>query len=389
MSSYNSFGLYIHIPYCRKKCPYCDFNTYAVSKVPETEYVAGLCKELENYARDPLWNGREIRTIFFGGGTPSLLSGKTIEQFLKKVRDLFSLKNTLEISIEANPETLSKENIISYLESGINRFSLGAQSFNPKTLHDLGRDHSSESTAEAISLLKLCGAKNVSIDILFGGPEQSVENLESDITYALNLPLEHISAYGLTIEKGTPYFQAEARGALPLPSEEDVITMMDMLEDRLTSSGFEQYEISNFAKSGFNSIHNEGYWTGYDFIGLGAGAHNYWRDKKQPYARRWANVASPSDYVQKVESAPSQISWTENLDKKKLMFEFFYLGLRRLEGVLPQKFGDLFEVSPFAIYGEVIDSLVDKKLIEISNEHLRLTRQGRRLSDSVFSNFVI
>lgn len=378
------FSLYIHVPFCSQKCPYCDFNTYAVAKVPEESYVAALLAEIESFSGDSRFAGRELLSIFFGGGTPSLLSPASIDKVISKATAYFPLQSAAEVTLEANPALPSRERYAGYRESGVNRLSFGVQSFDQKRLALLGRDHSPDDAKRAVLDAVAAGINNVSVDIIFGVPGQEIEELDRDLMAATQLPITHLSTYALSIEPGTPFFQRQERGLLALPPDERVVEMLSLIPRRLRERGLERYEISNYARPGRESTHNSAYWSGGDYLGIGAGAHScvtHYEGGVRVSAERWSDFALPATYMQR--ASESAISWRERLDRKALYFEFFYLGLRRAAGVSLGEFQRIFgEQCPDAIC-QVLQDLVDEGFLARSADVLSLTESGVALSDSV------
>jgi oxygen-independent coproporphyrinogen-3 oxidase len=388
--SSSPFGLYIHIPFCSQKCPYCDFNTYAVARVPEVEYVAAVLQELSTYAKHDGFKGRVIGTIFFGGGTPSLLTGAAIAKIVEGAKKAFGLAEGCEITMEANPASAMESRYREYRDAGVNRLSLGAQSFSPKYLELLGRDHTRGQIRGAVESAVKVGVPNVSLDIIFGLPNQSVADVLSDLKEAVALPIQHISTYSLTIEKGTPFFQRQERGLLSLPVDDVVVEMLARIPKFLDEHGFARYEISNYARNGEVSKHNLAYWNSCDYLGLGAGAHSFVANSKaadRSEALRWSNCALPADYMKRVQGG-SAVSWQERLDKKALKFEFFFLGLRKIEGVDLGKFDEIFGAGSVEGYGEIVSELEREGFLRSEGSCVRLTERGIALADSVTERFV-
>lgn len=385
------FALYIHVPFCAQKCPYCDFNTYATPEVPEERYGKALLAEIERYALDPNFSGREISSIFWGGGTPSMLSSDAIRRVVEGVRRNFPVASGAEITLEANPSQPSKARYVGYREAGINRVSFGVQSFAPNRLQLLGRDHSAEDARTAVALCVEAGIPNVSVDIIFGVSGQRLEDLESDLLVAAELPISHVSTYALTIEPGTPFFQRQERGLLKVPSDDQVGAMLEFIPAYLSRHGFERYEISNYARGGQRSFHNEAYWTGRDYLGIGAGAHSFlgtFHQSRKVSSVRWGTLALPDAYI-KAAGTERVISWREDLTPESMRFEFFYLGLRRTEGVSLSEFERLFGVSARDQYGGILKQLQREGFIEDHGDAIALTLQGISLADSVYERFIL
>lgn len=381
------FSLYIHIPFCSHKCPYCDFNTYAVPSAPEDEYVDALLQELSYREGLPEWGGREIQTIFFGGGTPSLFSPRAIGRILGGTREKFAVADQAEISMEVNPGGVGFDQLSGYKAFGVNRFSIGAQSFSPKRLAILGRTHSRGDVELAVSTAIQAGITDVSIDLMYGCPGQSEAEFAHDLQCAASLPISHLSIYSLTIEKGTPYYTGYKKGALKLPQEESVVSMMEEIERFLPLHGFTRYEISNFARGNHRSRHNLAYWNGDDYIGLGAGAHSYLRTDTG--GRRWSNYALPAKYMAQAREKGGAESWSESLSREASIFEFFFLGLRKIEGVSKAEYRDLFGEEVEVRYQQVLDPLIEAALLVVDEESIRLSPRGLRVADSVVERFIL
>lgn len=388
--SRDPFSLYVHVPFCSKKCPYCDFNTYATPQVPEADYVEALKREIALYARNPGFEGRAVATLFFGGGTPSLLSPQAIGLITSAVDEHFGIQSGAEITLEANPSLPDLERYRGYRDARINRVSFGVQSFDNQRLSLLGRDHTADDAKRAVELCVAAGIQNVSVDIIFGVEGQRLEDLRFDLAEAVSLPITHLSTYSLTIEPGTPFFQRQERGLLSLPADDLVAEMLAEIPRSVAPRGFARYEISNYAKVGAKSVHNEGYWTGRDYLGIGAGAHSYLaacEGERLVGARRWSNLALPTSYM-KVAGSEASVSWREALSPESLQFEFLYLGLRRSSGVAPSRFGKLFGISLVERYGAPLRELEAEGLLTLSEDCVRLTERGIALADSVYERFV-
>jgi oxygen-independent coproporphyrinogen III oxidase len=384
------FSLYIHVPFCSQKCPYCDFNTYATPRVPEQEYVSALCREVQRYADHPGFSGRGVGTIFFGGGTPSLLSPSAIGEVIRAIDDRFGIEQGGEVTLEANPSSSDTDRYRRYRDAGINRVSFGVQSFNDERLRLLGRDHSSRDARLAVERCVEAGISNVSVDIIFGVSDQTMGDLRRDLAEATALPIAHLSTYSLTIEPGTPFFQRQERGLLVLPPDDLVAEMLSEIPSALREKGFERYEVSNYAKPGMESKHNTAYWIGVDYLGIGAGAHSYlanYDGERLVGATRWSTLALPATYME-AAGTERTASWRESLSAESLEFEFFYLGLRRTCGVSPSRFERLFGTSPLVRYGDVLRDLASEGFLTSDSDRIALTERGIALADSVVERFV-
>jgi putative oxygen-independent coproporphyrinogen III oxidase len=381
------FSLYIHIPYCARKCPYCDFNTYAVASIPERDYVACILAELDYYAAQNHWSGRPLRSIFFGGGTPSLFSPRSIQRIIDAAIHHFPLSVSLEVTLEMNPRT-ELDFFHGLRVTGVNRLSVGAQSFHGALLHALGRDHSVQDIENCVKHARDAGFENISLDLMFGIPQQSLLELESDLAQAVSLAPDHISTYALTLERGTPFYRSYEKGHLNVPDDDTVGEMIEFVATRLPELGYYRYEISNFSLPGKESLHNLSYWNGNDYLGLGAGAHSLCRQESS-LCRRWANLASPEEYMRQASAKGAATAWVDTLSPSDQMFEFFFLGLRRARGVSLDLFAKRFGVPAEDVYPGAIEMLCQNKLLVKEDGMLRCTERGFRLSDSVFEYFVV
>ncbi len=388
--------LYVHIPYCLHKCPYCDFNTYAVTNIPEKEYTQALLAELDYYAALPAWSGatgqgRELYSIYFGGGTPSLFSPVSIGRIISAASQHFRLNSTAEITLEANPGAVTFELLSAYRAAGVNRLSFGSQSLSAKALSTLERIHTPQDVYNAVELARAAGFDNINLDLLYGLPDQSLLELHADLQAFKQLNPEHISAYGLTIEKGTPFYQRQKRGFLSLPPEAILEEMFNMVQTALNAAGFEHYEISNFGKPDLWARHNMAYWKGEDYLGLGAGAHSFTRFNDKPATCsgvRWANLALPKKYIEKALNSGAASAWQESLNPAGAIFESLFLGLRLAEGINLSAFEQQFNCRLPELYPKTLEKLSASGHLKLSNNQLSLTSAGLLLADSVIENFV-
>jgi len=382
--------VYIHIPYCSHKCPYCDFNSHVVKNFPEQEYVSALCQELDARSADNAWKDRKISSIYFGGGTPSIFKFESIAVLLNRINLIFNLDTDVEITLEANPGSLSKEKLLGFKNAGINRLSLGSQSLDNKALEKLGRKHKAEQLRENFALAYDLGYQNLSLDLMYGYSGQTLDDLFLDLNQYKTLNPEHISAYTLTIEKGTDFYEKKAKGELILPEDDILADMYLLVRDELSLNLFQHYEISNFSKPGFESRHNLAYWNGQDYLGLGAGAHSYLQTKHQSgdiRARRWCNYSAPTQYIKVVRESGVAESWSENITESCAKFEFFFLGLRKISGVDLNDFRLKFGHDLDSRYLELIKDLVAEGLLSSINNNIRLSEKGLLLADGVIAKF--
>ena len=383
-----AFSVYIHIPYCLSKCAYCDFNSYAVASIPEKDYVAALLAEFDYRAGQPEWRDRSVQTIYFGGGTPSLFSPASIGRVISTICRRVPVHDAVEITLEGNPCSLSAEKLEGYVDAGVNRISIGAQSHSQTTLSVLGRMHTPAQVDAAYAAARNAGCNNISLDLMYGVPGQTLIALEEDLLALVNLEPEHISAYGLTVEKGTPFYAACKKGKFVLPEEDLLIEMMKTVESILAVHGLERYEISNYAKPHRAARHNLAYWNRCDYLGLGAGAHSFskWVGTTG-FGERWSNYALPGKYMQQAASKGQAESWRETLSAAGAIFEFFFLGLRKKIGVSLTEFEEIFQVTVEKVFPALLEVLITEGLLLREGGRLALTDRGLLVADSVFENF--
>lgn len=394
-----SYSIYLHIPFCKHRCVYCDFNTYAGLEGLIPEYTRALCREIEFSAASG--ERRNAHTVFFGGGTPSLLPADAIEAVLEAMGGAFSFSSDLEMTLEANPGTLSLEYLKTLRRFGINRLSLGMQSAHPGELRLLEREHDFHDVIRAFSWARKVGFDNLNLDLIFGLPYQTLENWKNSLMLASDLRPEHLSLYALTLEHGTPMQKWVERGLLSEPDADLAAEMYEWAGEHLEGAGYMQYEISNWARKDRNGRimacrHNLQYWRCLPYLGYGAGAHGYTGDL------RIANVLSPAGYIERMQDKHNDqiISFPRtpatasavNIDRTSEKSEFMMMGLRLTEeGVsrvgFQARFGEELEV----VYDHQIRRLVGLGLLEWhgkNQETLRLTRRGRLLGNQVFVEFV-
>lgn len=382
------FSLYIHIPYCISKCPYCDFNSHVVAEIPETEYVSALGRELEGYGASEDWNGRPVQSIFFGGGTPSTFEPASIGKLLRQVAATFTIQADCEITLEANPGTMDRDNFHGYHDAGVNRISVGVQSFQPGLLKFLGRAHSAAEARQALQMVHHAGFENFSFDLIYANPGQSLRDLDTDLNEALTFQPPHLSAYNLTFEEDTPFYHEYRAGRIKSLSEEEEIAMAVLIEEKLRDAGLQRYEISNYARPGAHARHNVNYWRGGDYLGLGAGAHSYKRSDGDPvFGKRWSNENNPGRYMALIRETGHAIVDQEKIDRTKAAGEFMFMGLRMIDGVSSELFRSRFEQTPVEFYPQIVD-WIEGKLMEERNGRLRLTRKGLLLANSIFVEFI-
>ncbi|HCH00024.1 MAG TPA: coproporphyrinogen III oxidase [Actinobacteria bacterium] len=371
-------AIYVHIPFCKQKCAYCDFNSYPGLDAAHGAYIDALVSEIS--AEAARFNRASTNTIYIGGGTPTLLAPERIGRVLNVIKENFTVVSDAEISIEANPETITHEKLAALRDAGINRLSMGFQSLDDELLELLGRKHTAAQAVDAFRVARGAGFENISIDLIFGIPGQSLANWALTLEQAIALDPEHLSCYGLTIESGTALERAIDESAVSRPDEDLQADMLLYTMDSLYESGYEHYEISNYAKPGFACKHNLTYWDGGDYLGFGAGAHS------KAGRARYSNVAEPAKYI---ESAGSDARIAESVEQSVAdeMSEAMFLGLRKMDGVNPEEFHARFDQAIDSVFGEAIEDLVGVGLL-VRNTNLRLTPKGILLGNEVFSRFV-
>ena len=370
-----SFELYIHIPFCVRKCAYCDFLSAPGSEEAKASYTEALLREIEAVKTEK----REVSSIFVGGGTPSALSPSLMGDIFEKIHKSFSVAPDAEITIEANPGTLSKEKLFLYRNVGINRLSLGLQSPEAAELKSLGRIHTYEEFLESFSLAREAGFQNINVDLMCALPEQTYEGWVRNLRTVAALHPEHISAYSLIIEEGTPF----AKRKLNLPDEDTEYRMYEDTAGILSEYGYEQYEISNYAKKDLACQHNVGYWTRKEYLGLGLGAASLWGNQ------RFSNTSDFSLYLNN-SGFPEKIRGDrETLSLEAEMSEFMFLGLRMTKGVSKAEFLEGFGVPIESVYGKVLDKYKSVGLLEETEGRIFLTRAGIHVSNGVMAEFLL
>ncbi|WP_240416932.1 radical SAM family heme chaperone HemW [Paenibacillus periandrae] len=373
-------ALYIHIPFCTNKCHYCDFNSYILKGQPVMDYLDALEREMEQTVkRIP---PGEIQTIFVGGGTPTVLLPDQMESFLKRVHTYFPHKSAeLEFSMEANPGTTDKEKLQAMKEGGVNRISFGVQSFDNALLEGIGRIHNTDDVYRSIENARQVGFTNMSIDLMFGLPNQTVAAMNDSLDKALALGLPHYSIYGLKVEENTLFHNLYQKNLLPLPDEDDELNMFLLIMKRLKEAGYSQYEISNFAKPGKESRHNSMYWLNRSYYGLGAGAHGYM------HGNRHVNIKGVQAYIDETQQGRPLLE-EYAISEQEAIEDFMMVGLRLLSGVKRADFRRQFGLELDAVFGSHLNKLMDQKLLTSTEDGYRLTEQGVLMGNEVFGAFL-
>jgi oxygen-independent coproporphyrinogen-3 oxidase len=375
-----NIGIYIHIPFCKQKCSYCDFTSFANKGEYVKRYIEALKKEIEN---NNLTNCN-VNTIYIGGGTPSFIESKYIVEIINTVKAKFNVEKEAEITIEVNPGTASEAKLKDYINIGINRISIGLQATNNKILKQIGRIHTYEEFLNTYNLARNVGFKNINIDLMIGLPNQTLNNIDESLENIINLNPEHISVYSLILEEGTTMQKLAEENKLNLPSDELERKMYWKTKNTLEQNGYIHYEISNFAKRGFESKHNYNCWCQEEYLGFGLAAHSYIENK------RYCNTNDIETYIKNIENSEFEsnieICEIQTLEDKKK--EYMLLGLRKIEGVNIQKFKNKFTDNPIYLYRKELEKLVQEDLIEIDLNNIKLTNKGLDLANLVWEEFV-
>jgi oxygen-independent coproporphyrinogen-3 oxidase len=374
-------GIYIHIPFCRSRCSYCDFATGIYQSQLAERYVSAIVKEIAEWGE--VEQGSRVDTIYLGGGTPSMLSSLQVERILSAVYGRFEVSASSEITMEMNPGNLSCETLCDFKSLGINRASFGAQTFDDAELAKLGRSHTAAETRKTFRDLKKAGFQNINFDLIAGLPGQTLDGWNRNIEEALALRPEHLSFYLLEVHEGTPLAEHIKQGKQPKPDEDLAGEMYELMLERSGRAGYFHYEISNLCLPGFESRHNTKYWTAAPYYGFGCSAHSY--DGK---LRRWANERDVKRYVDQVEAGfpPATQSW--QLSEHDMKAESVFLGLRLMKGISLRQYQEVFDIDVCETYRDDLDRFLAAGLIEIRGDLLRLTRAGALLSNEVFAAFV-
>lgn len=370
-------ALYIHIPFCKQKCLYCDFPSYGGKDIFMNQYVEALILDIDNNCRK-----YKIKSLFIGGGTPSYLTEECLEDLMKVIAKLNFIKGA-EKTIECNPGTLTRKKLETLKEHGMNRLSIGLQTTKNNLLRSIGRIHSFEEFKENYELAREIGFKNINVDLMFGLPNQTLQEWKDTLTDIINISPEHISAYSLIIEEGTPFYKMNEKNLLKLPSEDVERGMYECTRSILLKDGYHQYEISNYSKENRECTHNEVYWKCEDYLGVGVSSSSYID------GRRIKNIDGIEDYIKKVKANESVVEEViENLDKDNIE-EFMFMGLRMMNGISEEEFFNRFNQKIEDIYGEVIDNNIKKELIERNGGRIYLTEKGIELSNVVMSEMLL
>lgn len=373
-------GLYIHIPFCVKKCKYCDFNSFKLNVDEKRKYLNSLIREMELYKQNIA--GKTIDSIFIGGGTPSILNEEEIKLLFQNIKKNFQVKDDAEITMECNPGTLNLNKLKTMKECGVNRLSIGLQSVQNNHLEYIGRVHTYEEFEKNYYQAKEVGFENINIDLMYALPNQSKVDWMESLEKVVKLNPTHISAYSLILEENTELFDMYQRREFELLDEDTDIEMYEYTINYLKSNGYNQYEISNYAKDGFECKHNILYWKCEDYIGLGVSASGFLNKI------RYSNLCDLDKYEEIIHSGKKPIEWEEKLGIKDEIEENIFLGLRMNEGIKFKDFYEKYNFNFYEKYKDEIEKLKKIKLIEINSDGIRLTQKGREISNSVFVEFM-
>lgn len=380
----DNIGLYIHIPFCKQKCLYCDFASYCqYDDEFVKDYINAVKQEIKYESKKH--NNNIVDTIFIGGGTPTYISCYHIKEVLEEIYKDFKIETNCEISIEANPGTVTYDKLKVYNQAGINRVSFGLQSSDDRLLKELGRIHNFDDFLESYKLARDVGFSNINIDLMSGIPDQSVENYLNTLNKIISLNPEHISAYSLIIEEGTPFYRLYKQNKLNLPDEDDERTMYDKTIEILQSNGYYQYEISNYAKPNYKCRHNLKYWNCDFYLGFGSSAYSYAGDY------RWGNTSDPKYYIDMINKNNFAAITSENnkLSLNDKISEFAFMNLRKIEGISIKEFYKRFNKSVLDIYKTQINKYVDLGFMEVTDEYIRLNNKGIQVSNTIMSDMLI
>ena len=373
------FGIYVHIPFCKKKCKYCDFISFSCFEEKEEEYVNCLIKEIENKKCSNV-----VSTIYIGGGTPSIIDSKNIIKILEAIFSNFNVLDDAEITIEINPGTVTKEKLQDYKNAGVNRLSIGLQSAENRILELIGRIHTYEDFLKTYNLSREIGFKNINVDLMLAIPTQTEKELISSVEKIIELNPEHISLYSLILEEGTELESLVSKKELELLDEKIERKMYWDTKKLLEKNGYNHYEISNFSKKGFESNHNMDCWNQEEYLGIGLASHSYFENK------RFSNIDNLNKYLENINNSDFEknIELHEIQDKPNKMKEFMMIGLRKIDGVKISDFEKKFRINPLFYFRFEISKLTDEDLIEVDLDNIKLTKNGLDLANQVFEEFI-
>ena len=383
LSTLGDMGLYVHIPFCKQKCIYCDFPAYQNLQDYYETYVYALVQEMDLWMSEhPESKSKPIDTIYFGGGTPTELSIQQLQMIVDKIKSTFTITDDCHMTIESNPGEVDLQYLTQLVKLGFNRISFGVQTFDDKALTMLHRSHNGEKAKQAVYDAKESGFTDINIDLIYGLPRQTLEDIQHNLDILKNLPINHISTYGLQVEVGTYLYHLVQKNLISIPSESIDESMYDTMMEGLKNLGFERYEISNFAKDSSYSRHNLKYWHYVDYLGFGAGAHSFYNGIRR------SNNRNVMPYIQAVDRYTMPTIDTETITVERAQEDFCFLALRTKWGLDEQTFEDRFGVSVHNLFGNILEDLVTKGLLEYENGSYHLTPEGAKHGNYVFSQFI-
>ena len=383
LSTLGDMGLYVHIPFCKQKCMYCDFPAYQNLQDYYETYVYALVQEMDLWVSEhPESKSKPIDTIYFGGGTPTELSIQQLQMIVDKIKSTFTITDDCHMTIESNPGEVDLQYLTKLVKLGFNRISFGVQTFDDKALTMLHRSHNGKKAKQAVYDAKEAGFTDINIDLIYGLPRQSLEDIQHNLDIVKDLPINHISTYGLQVEVGTYLYHLVQKNLISIPSESIDESMYDTMMAGLKELGFERYEISNFAKNSSYSRHNLKYWHYVDYLGFGAGAHSFYNGVRR------SNNRNVMPYIQAVDRYTMPTIDTETITVERAQEDFCFLALRTKWGLEEQKFEDRFNVSVHTLFGTILEDLVTKGLLEYQNGSYHLSSDGAKHGNYVFSQFI-
>lgn len=383
LSTLGDMGLYVHIPFCKQKCMYCDFPAYQNLQDYYETYVYALVQEIDLWVSEHAESKeRSIDTIYFGGGTPTELSIQQLQMIIDKIKSIFTIDKNCHMTIESNPGEVDLQYLTKLVKLGFNRISFGVQTFDDKALTMLHRSHNGEKAKQAVYEAKEAGFTDINIDLIYGLPRQTLEDIQHNLNIVKDLPINHISTYGLQVEVGTYLYHLVQKNLISIPSESIDESMYDTMMAGLKKLGFERYEISNFAKGNSYSRHNLKYWHYIDYLGFGAGAHSFYDGIRR------SNNRNVMPYIQSVDRYTMPTIDTETITVERAQEDFCFLALRTKWGLDDQKFEDRFGVSVHNLFGNILEDLVTKGLLEYQNGSYHLSSEGAKHGNYVFSQFI-
>lgn len=377
-------GIYVHIPFCKRKCNYCDFISFQNKDAIILRYIESLKKEIRQSIKLASSKDYIVKTIYIGGGTPSFIESKYIIEILKEIREKYIVDENAEITIEVNPGTVTEQKLCDYYNAGINRLSIGLQSDNDEILKTIGRIHTYSEFLDTYKLAKKVGFKNINVDLMLGLPNQTIELLENTVNNVIKLEPEHISVYSLILEEGTKLEEQITNGELNLPDENTERIMYHLVKEILKQNGFIQYEISNYSKISFESKHNLDCWNQKEYIGFGIAAHSYID------MERFSNTTDIEKYIKNIKNEYVEDNYiiNEKQDKISQMKEYMMLGLRKIKGISITEFEQKFNQNPIYLYRMELNKLVNEELLEIDGDNIKLTLKGLDFANLVWEEFV-